>query len=145
MQTRRPWSTGTVLIVTALLSIVTGSLAGFGLGYVFQYQGPTKREYFLFNSSVELNVSLYPHIPDTFFPAALTASRGDTIMIHYINTETVGGDKHSFTMAAPYATNVIVNPGGNANITFTVNLPGVFRYWCIFHEPTMRGYLTVLG
>jgi plastocyanin len=146
MQDRRQWSTGKVLIVTAFLSIATGSLAGFGLGYAFKYQAPTTREYFLFNSSVSLNVTLYPYIPDTFSPDHLTANRGDTIIIHYINTESPpAGDRHSFTMAAPYAVNVIVQAGKNANLTFTVNLPGVFRYWCIFHEPTMRGYLTVLG
>ncbi len=147
MQNTRQWSSGRVLLVTALLSIVTGSLAGFGLGYTAQYQAPTTREYFLFNSSVDLNESLYPKIHDTFFPDHLTLNRGDTILIHYINTESLsaGGDHHSFTMLAPYAINQVVEPGSNANITFTANLPGIFRYWCTFHEPTMRGYLTVLG
>lgn len=140
------WSVRRVLLVTALVSMSVGGLAGYGLGYAFQYQAPTKREYFLFNSSVELNESLYPYIHDTFFPDHLTANRGDTILIHYINTESPpAGDRHSFTMDAPYTINKVVLPGTNANITFTANLPGVFRYYCIFHEPTMRGYLTVLG
>src|SRR5713101_4117411 len=112
MQNIRQWSTGKVLIVTSLLSIVTGSIAGFGLGYTAQYQAPTTREYFLFNSSVDLNESLYPFIHDTFFPDHLTANRGDTIIIHYINTESPPeGDRHSFTMSSPYSTNVNVNPG----------------------------------
>jgi plastocyanin len=140
-------------MATILLSVAGGGLAGFGLGYTFQYQAPTIREYFLFNSSVDLNESLYPYIHDTFFPDHLAANRGDTIVIHYINTESAaaGGDRHSFTMLAPYSNSlngtagIIVDPGRNANITFVVNLPGVFRYYCIFHEPTMRGYLTVLG
>jgi len=133
-------------MVTIILSLAVGSLAGFGLGYAFQYQAPKIREYFLFNSSVDLNESLYPYIHDTFFPDHLTANRGDTIIIHYINTESPPqGDRHSFTMLAPYAINDVVNPGRNDNITFVVNLPGVFTYFCTFHEPTMRGYLTVLG
>jgi hypothetical protein len=143
---RNAWSIEKVLIVIILVSTAAGAFAGFGLGYAFQYQAPTTREYFLFNSSVDLNESLYPFIHDTFFPDHLTANRGDTIVIHYINTESPPqGDRHSFTMNAPYAVNQIVYPGGNANFTFTVNLPGVFRYYCIFHQPTMRGYLTVLG
>jgi plastocyanin len=151
MENRRQWSIQKVLTVTILLSVAAGGLAGYGLGYAFQYQAPTIREYFLFNTSVDLNESLYPKIPDTFFPDHLTANRGDTIVIHYINTESAsaGGDRHSFTMLAPYAfngtTGFIVDPGRNANITFVADLPGVFRYYCIFHEPTMRGYLTVLG
>ncbi len=144
------WSVQRVLLVTALVSVAVGGLTGYGLGYAFQYQAPTKREYFLFNSSVDLNESLYPYIHDTFFPDHLAANRGDTIIIHYINTESPpAGDRHSFTMLAPYEINgtvgIIVYPGKNANITFTANLPGVFRYYCIFHEPTMRGYLTILG
>ena len=149
------WSARRVLLATAVISIATGSIAGYALGYAAQYQAPTTRVYFLFNSSVDLNESLYPFIHDTFFPDHLTANRGDTIVIHYINTESPPvGDRHSFTMLAPYAssvnatgpgTGVIVYPGRNANITFTVNLPGIFTYYCIFHEPTMRGYLTVLG
>jgi len=142
----KQWSAGRVLMVTIILSLAVGSLAGFGLGYAFQYQAPKIREYFLFNSSVDLNESLYPYIHDTFFPDHLTANRGDTIIIHYINTESPPqGDRHSFTMLAPYAINDVVNPGRNDNITFVVNLPGVFTYFCTFHEPTMRGYLTVLG
>jgi len=146
IQGQKERSAGKVILVTVILSVAAGLFAGYGIGYAFQYQGPTTREYFLFNSSVDLNESLYPYIHDTFFPDHLTANRGDTIIIHYINTESPPqGDKHSFTMSSPYSTNVNVNPGANANITFTVNLPGVFRYWCVYHEPTMRGYLTVLG
>ena len=146
MAGKNSWSAQRVLIVTAIISVVTGALAGYGLGYAAQYQGPTTREYFLFNSSVDLNETLYPFIHDTFFPDHLTANRGDTIVIHYINTESrPAGDRHSFTMLSPYSINRVVEPGSNANITFTENLPGIFRYWCTFHEPTMRGYLTVLG
>ncbi len=142
----KKWSASKLLTIITLVSLAMGATTGLGLGYAAQYQAPITREYFLFNSSVDLNESLYPFIHDTFFPDHLTANRGDTIIIHYINTESPPkGDRHSFTMLAPYAINQVVEPGKNANVTFTVNLPGIFRYYCIFHEPTMRGYLTVLG
>lgn len=139
------WTAQRVLAVTALVSIVAGALAGYGLGYAAQYQAPRTREYFLFNSSVNLDPAVFGLPPDTFSPDHLTVNRGDTIVIHYINIEQTGGDKHSFTMDAPYAINDIVPPGNRTTITFNANLPGVFEYVCIFHRPTMLGYLTVLG
>ncbi len=139
------WSAQRVLVVTALVSIATGALAGYGLGYAAQYQAPTTRTYYLFNSSVNLDPKVFGLPPDTFSPDHLTANRGDTIVIHYINIEESGGDPHSFTMNAPYTIDHVVPPGNRTTITFTANLPGVFVYYCRFHQPTMTGYLTVLG
>src|SRR3989442_715972 len=139
------WSAKQVLLVTALVSIASGALAGYGLGYAAQYQAPTTRVYYLFNSSVNLDPAVFGVPPDTFSPDHLTANRGDTIVIRYYNIEESGGDPHSFTMHAPYTIDDVIHPGNKTTITFTVNLPGVFEYYCKFHQPTMIGYLTVLG
>jgi plastocyanin len=145
MQARKQWSTGKVLIVTVILSIAIGSLAGLGLGYTAQYQAPTTRVFYLFNSSVNLNESVFNVPPDIFSPDHLTVNRGDKIVIHYYNIEETGGDPHTFTMGAPYTINDRIEPRTNVTITFTADLPGVFEYVCLIHPPTMRGYLTVLG
>ncbi len=138
------WSAQQVLIVTVLVSIAAGALAGYGLGYAAQYQGPRIRVYYLFNSSLPFNETVFGIPHDTFSPDRFTINRGDTIAIHYYNIEDTP-EKHSFTMDAPYTVNKIVDQGQNVTITFTANLPGVFQYYCIYHTPTMTGYLTVLG
>ncbi len=118
IQGQKERSAGKVILVTVILSVAAGLFAGYGIGYAFQYQGPTTREYFLFNSSVDLNESLYPYIHDTFFPDHLTANRGDTIIIHYINTESppqgdYEGIPHSPRINQPLVLNAVRGPGMN--------------------------------
>ncbi len=140
----RQWSTQRVLVVTVLLSVAIGGLTGFGLGVTARYQGPQTRVFYLFNGSLPFNQTVFGIPHDTFTPDRMTVNRGDTLEIHYINIEDTP-EKHSFTMDAPYSTNYIVDQGKNVTITFKADLPGVFRYYCIFHQPTMTGYLTILG
>lgn len=83
-----------------------------------------------------------PH--DVFVPDQIVVNRGDTVTITFINTEDVAED-HTFTMAAPYAANMVLGMGERDSFTFTANTPGVFAYLCTFHQPTMTGYLIVLG
>ena len=40
---------------------------------------------------------------------------------------------------------VVLGQGQNATITFTASWAGVFPYRCTFHQPTMTGYLVVIG
>jgi len=138
------WSMKKILIATALVSIAAGSLAGYGLGYAAQYQAPTTRVFYLFNSSLPFNETVFGLPHDTFSPDRMTVNRGDTIVIHYINIED-SRERHSYTMDAPYSVNDIVDQGKNVTITFNANLPGVFRYYCVFHQPTMTGYIAILG
>lgn len=138
------WSTWRVLLAIAVLSVAIGALTGLGLGYTARYQGPQTRVFYMFNGSLPFNQTTFGIPHDTFAPDRLTVNRGDTIVIHYINIED-SPEKHSFTMDDPYQRNVIVDQGQNATINFTANLPGVFRYYCIFHLPTMTGYLAVIG
>lgn len=153
-----------ILAVVGLVSVIAGALTGYGLGVTAQYQAPQTREVWLFNGSLPFNETVF-HIPhDTFTPDRIIVNRGDTLVIHYANIEDMP-DHHTFSMGNPYffnyvvtknSTNIVISqgansqnvdlaPGQNATITFRANLPGVFKYWCQYHLPTMAGYINVIG
>ena len=104
-----------------------------------------KREYWLFNSDVPLFNETKTGMPhDAFSMSVISALKGDTVVIHFFNTEEPTGDHHSFTIwDKPYNINVDVSPGENKTITFVATAAGVFTYYCTFHQPTMRGQLIV--
>jgi len=104
-----------------------------------------KREYWLFNSDVpEFNETKTGMPHDAFSIPVISALKGDTIVIHFFNTEGPSGDHHSFTILdKPYNINVELSPGENKTITFVATTAGVFTYYCTFHQPTMRGQLIV--
>jgi plastocyanin len=166
-------STGKLLIVAAAIAIVSGATVGVGVGSVIHYSAPTTREFLLFDGSLPFNDAQppegfgYPH--DIFVPDRITVNKGDTVLIHYVNIEDVG-ELHNFHMDAPYSFDatvyynatehglgggvktpltheniVVLGQGENATITFTASWAGVFPYKCDFHQPTMTGYLVVIG
>ena len=104
-----------------------------------------KREFWLFNSDIpDFNDTKMGMPHDVFSMPVISALKGDTIIIHFFNTEEAGGDHHSFTiLEKPYAMNVELKPGENKTITLDANTAGVFTYYCTFHQPTMRGQLVV--
>ena len=104
-----------------------------------------KREYWLFNSEVpDFNETKTGMPHDAFSMPVMSAIKGDTIVIHFFNTEEPTGDHHSFTILdKPYNMNVELSPGENKTITFVATQAGVFTYYCTFHQPTMRGQLIV--
>lgn len=108
------------------------------------YEGQ-KREFWLFNSGMpEFNETMMGMPHDIYSMQTMTVREGDSVMIHFFNTEPSGGDSHSFTMLdSPYAMNVQVAPGQNKTITFEASTVGTFSYFCTFHQPTMRGQLVV--
>ncbi len=57
------------------------------------------------------------------------------------------GQNETFPVATSVkgASDVVVQVNQTATITFTANWAGVFRYYCAYHQPTMTGYLAVLG
>ncbi len=105
-----------------------------------------------------------PH--DTFSPDRITVNKGDNVVIYYRNIEDTTED-HNFHMDSPYTFDVVVHAGQTENfpvvstlhgtsdvtihvnqtatITFRANWAGVFPYQCLIHQPTMTGYLVVLG
>ncbi|MGI0026680.1 MAG: cupredoxin domain-containing protein [Nitrosopumilaceae archaeon] len=104
-----------------------------------------KREFWLFNSDIpDFNDTKMGMPHDVFSMPVISALKGDTIVIHFFNTEEAGGDHHSFTILdKAYDINVELSPGENKTITFDANTTGVFTYYCTFHQPTMRGQLVV--
>ena len=104
-----------------------------------------KREYWLFNSDVpDFNETKTGMPHDAFSMPVISALKGDTVVIHFFNTEEPSGDHHSFTILdKSYNMNVDLSPGENKTITFVANTAGVFTYYCTYHQPTMRGQLIV--
>jgi plastocyanin len=58
--------------------------------------------------------------------------------------EALTGDRHSFTINAPYNINLDLGQGKNGSTSFVTNESGIFRYYCEYHGPTMSGQLVVL-
>jgi plastocyanin len=79
---------------------------------------------------------------DVFVPSTLTVNQGDTVVIHFYNVD--GSDQHTFTMGTPYNIDKDVGPLQNATITFKASDPGVYKFFCTHHPPTMAGQLIVL-
>jgi plastocyanin len=159
-------STGRLLMVAAVIAIVSGASVGLGVGYVIHYNAPTTRVFYMFDMSLPFDEGVWNIPHDTFLPNTITVNKGDHILIHFADTEATP-EGHTFDIDPPYTFNAIVykntTQGGgiaatfsnvpgviigqsqNATITFTANWAGTFRYICHFHQPTMTGYLVVIG
>ncbi len=159
-------SSAKLLTAAALIAISSGAVVGLSVGYVVHYSAPTTRTFYLFDGTLPFSEPTFYNIPhDTFVPDTITVDKGDHVVIHYINIEDVS-ESHTFTMDLPYkfeatvygnatqqgvvATypnvgNIVLSQGQNATITFTASWAGTFRYYCAIHQPTMTGYLVVIG
>jgi len=159
-------STSRLLTVAAIIAIVGGAIVGLSVGYVVHYSAPTTRTFYLFDGTVPFDESMfYGHPHDTFVPDTVTVDKGDYVVIHYVNIEDVG-EAHTYTMDSPYrfdatiygnstqqgivdrvanTDNIVLSQGQNATITFSASWAGTFRYYCTYHQPTMTGYLVVIG
>ena len=99
--------------------------------------------FFLFNTELPaFNVIEYP--PDDFSLKTLEVNQNDNVTIYFYNMEAPTGDRHSFTINAPYNINLDLGQGKNGSTSFVTNEPGIFRYYCEYHGPTMSGQLVVL-
>ena len=99
--------------------------------------------FFMFNTELPaFNVTEFP--PDDFSLKILEVNQNDNVSIYFYNMEAPTGDRHSFTINAPYNVNLNLGQGKNGSISFVANEPGIFRYYCEYHEPTMSGQLVVL-
>jgi len=159
-------STPKLLIAAAIVAIVSGASVGLGVGYVIHYDAPTTRTFYLFDRSLPFNEMAWNIPHDTFLPDTITVNKGDHVLIHFADTESTP-EGHTYNMDPPYTFNAIVyknvTQGGgvagtfsnvnyvilgqsqNATITFTASWAGTFRYYCAIHQPTMTGYLVVIG
>jgi plastocyanin len=109
--------------------------------------GPsTNKTYYVFTSSHEgINQTQLQIPPDSFSPSEIAVNKGDTVNIIFYNLETPpNGDRHSFTIGAPYNIDKDLGPGQHGSITFKASEDGVYQFYCKYHQPTMRGELIVL-
>jgi FtsP/CotA-like multicopper oxidase with cupredoxin domain len=88
---------------------------------------------------------------DQFSLQTIIVNQGDRVVIHFYNMEAPTGDRHSFTINAPYNGRLIpynvdidVAPGQNGTATFVANQPGIYLYACKYHYPSMVGQLIIL-
>ncbi len=148
-----------ILVVSAIFGAGSGVAATYLSGERHPIVAPQMREFYLFTDALNFNESILGIPHDIFNPHQISVNLGDTVTIHYYNLE-VQPEQHTFTMlGAPFWTqssvtlstgaswnngNIILRQNENVTITFVANQPGVFKYWCTLHVPTMTGYLIVV-
>jgi plastocyanin len=106
----------------------------------------TNKTIYLFTSEHEdVNETQLLIPPDSFSPSEIAVNKGDTVNIVFYNVEKPpNGDRHSFTIGAPYNIDKDLAPGQHSMITFKATEDGAFEFFCKYHQPTMRGELVVL-
>lgn len=107
-----------------------------------RYKG-TERDFWVFTVGLPFNETKVGLPADAFSPSSITVKKGDTVHIHFFNTE--DQEHHTFTIqSGPYdKINSDLAGGQNTTITFVANQTGVFPYVCTYHMPSMQGQLIV--
>ena len=140
------------MITLLILAILTNLSTSQGMAQTTGNETKEKTEetsqtekpfFFLFNSELPaFNVTEFP--PDVFSQTTLEVNEGDEVKIFMYNQEAPNADRHSFTINAPYDINLDLAPGKNGNVTINADHPGIYRFYCEYHEPTMSGQFVVL-
>ena len=138
-----------VLIGAAAISVILVASVGISTlsaksADALAYKG-VNREFWLTNmDNSKIGNTTKGLLPDMYDKTAMIVKKGDNVTIHFYNVENDTTDRHSFSIdGGPYAINVIVNGSSHADIHFIANQTGVWTYYCIFHEPLMKGELVV--
>jgi plastocyanin len=101
------------------------------------------KSFYLFTDEMEgINSTKLGMPADYYIPNIFVANKGDSVTMHFYNLD--AGDRHTFTIGAPYNINEDVAPLHNATFTFKAGSEGVYRFYCTYHQPTMTGQLIVL-
>lgn len=104
---------------------------------------PNNKIFYLFTAEHEGMNETKSGIPaDTYSPDVLVAHEGDNVTINFYNLDPL--DRHTFTMASPYNITKDLPPSSNTTFSFTASTEGIFKFYCIYHVPTMSGQLVVL-
>ena len=79
----------------------------------------------MFNSHIPDSNETKLGIPtDLFALSSITVNKGDTVTVHFYNTEKA--EPHTFTIGAPYSIDKNMPGGQNATIVFKANYEGIF-------------------
>lgn len=138
---------GRMMAIGIVVAALVGAGAGFAGGYLSRSApAAQEREFYVLTVVLGFNDSFVEGLPphDGFSPDQITVNRGDTVKIHFYNTEDEQ-ERHSFTMAAPYTMDHDLDWKQNETFSFTATTAGMFQFWCKYHLPSMVGYLIVLG
>ena len=102
-----------------------------------------KKTFYVFSEEMEAANETKLDIPgDVYSPSVLVVNEGDTVTMHFYNLDP--SDRHTFTMGSPYNINKDLRPLENTTITLKASDPGVYKFFCTHHPPTMSGQLIVL-
>jgi nitrous oxide reductase len=137
--------TGVLFLKPALLTVLaqTGNETNDQFGSFNDVNQSINRNFFEFNTAIPaFNVSLFP--PDQFSLRTIEVNQNDNITVNFYNMEAPTGDRHIFTIDDPYSVDLELAPGRNGTVTFIADNPGIYQFYCEYHEPTMTGQLVVL-
>ena len=81
---------------------------------------------------------------DQYSLQTILVNQGDKIVVNLYNMEAPSGDRHSFTIDAPYNVNIDTAQGGNGTAAFVADHVGIFKFYCKYHVPSMVGELVIL-
>jgi nitrous oxide reductase len=109
---------------------------------------PTTRVFNLFNTHVlgfnETKGIQKTHLQsDQYSLQTILVKQGDRVIVNLYNIEAPTGDRHSFTIDAPYNVNIDVAPAQNGTAAFLADHVGIFKFYCKYHIPSMVGELMV--
>jgi len=128
-------------------STIIGAGAGFSAGYLANpkpaQQAPQAREFWVFSVVLPFNGTAVGLSHDYFAPDRIVVNKGDTVTIHFYNTEDEP-EAHTLTIGAPYNINKVLAMNATTTFSFTASTAGIFPYLCTYHQPTMTGWLVVL-
>ncbi len=140
-------SAGRTLLIAIVVSAIIGAGAGFSAGALTGTKpiqhAVQSREFWVFTVVLPFNDTNVGVPHDYFAPDRITVYRGDNVTVHFFNTEDEP-EPHTFTMAAPYAMDRILPYNTTTTFSFTASVSGIFAYRCIYHQPSMTGWLVVL-
>ena len=80
---------------------------------------------------------------DQYSLQTILVNQGDKIVVNLYNMEAPSGDRHSFTIDAPYNVNIDTPQGGNGTAAFIADHVGIFKFYCKYHT-SMVGELVIL-
>jgi nitrous oxide reductase len=145
-------STGTT---SAIMSIRMVNAQSTPLTSTTKHQGlssidtsPTTRVFNLYNTHVlgfneTKGIQKAKLTSDQYSLQTILVNQGDRVVVNLYNMEAPTGDRHSFTIDAPYNLNIDVGPGQNGTAAFLANHVGVFKFYCKYHIPSMVGEFMV--